>query len=72
MTFALKELTRLLSPDALTVGSVVEVSAGLVRIATERGAVSARSIDVLAVGDRVVIRNGMATKSPIANRVFPV
>ncbi len=72
MTFALKELTRLLSPEALTVGSVVEVSAGLVRIATERGAVSARSIDVLAVGDRVVIRNGMATKSPIADRVFPV
>lgn len=72
MTFALKELTRLLSPEALTVGSVVEVSAGLVRIATERGAVSAMSMDVLAVGDRVVIRNGMATKSPIANRVFPV
>lgn len=72
MTFALKDLTRLLSPEALTVGSVVEVNAGLVRIATERGAVNARSMDVLAVGDRVVIKNGMATKSPIANRIFPV
>lgn len=72
MTFALKELTRLFSPDATVVGSVVGIEGVLIRVATERGAVTARTVDALAVGDRVLIKNGMATKAPVARHVFPV
>lgn len=72
MTFALKELTRLLVQDATVVGSVVGIDGVLVRVATARGAVSARTVDALAVGDRVLIKNGMATKAPVARHVFPV
>lgn len=72
MTFALKELTRLLSPDATVIGSVVGIEGVLIRVATERGAVNARTVDALAVGDRVLIKNGMATKAPVARHVFPV
>jgi hypothetical protein len=72
MTFALKELTRLLSQDATVVGSVVGIEGVLIRVATERGAVNARTVDALVVGDRVLIKNGMATKAPVARHVFPV
>jgi hypothetical protein len=40
--------------------------------ATERGAVTARTLDAVAVGDRVQIKNGIATKAPVAKQVFPV
>lgn len=72
MTFALKELTRLLSQDATVIGSVVGIEGVLIRVATERGAVNARTVDALVVGDRVLIKNGMATKAPVARHVFPV
>lgn len=72
MTFALKELTRLLSQDATVVGSVVGIEGVLIRVATERGAVNARTVDALVVGDRVLIKNGMASKAPVARHVFPV
>jgi hypothetical protein len=72
MTFALKELSRLLATDTLVVGAVVGIDRAVVRVATERGAVSARTLDALAVGDRVQIKNGIATKAPVARQVFPV
>lgn len=72
MTFALKELTRLLSQDSTVVGSVVGIEGALVRVATERGAAIARTLDTLAVGDRVLIKNGMATRAPVARQIFPV
>lgn len=72
MSFALKELTRLLVPDASVIGSVVAIEGVLVRVATERGAVNARTVDVLAVGDRVLVKNGMAFRAPVARHVFPV
>ena len=72
MTFALKELTRLLSQDSSVVGSVVGIEGVLVRVATERGAAIARTLDTLAVGDRVLIKNGMATRAPVARQIFPV
>lgn len=72
MSFALKELTRLLTADAPTIGAVITVEAGLVRVATERGAVTTRTLDVLAIGDRVLIKNGMASKAPIARQTYPV
>ncbi len=72
MTFPLKELSRLLAQDAAMVGSVVASEGTLVRVATERGAVLARTLDTLAVGDRVLIRNGLATRAPVARQAFPV
>jgi len=72
MTFPLKELSRLLAQDAAVVGSVVHVDGTRVRVATERGAVMARTLDGLTVGDRVLIQNGIAIKAPVAQQVFPV
>lgn len=72
MTFPLKALTRLLAPESSEVGSVVGVEGSVIRVATARGAVMARTVDTLVVGDRVQIRNGMATKSPVARQIYPV
>lgn len=72
MTFALKELSRLLLPTQTVVGAVVGIEGVVVRVATERGAVTARTLDAVAVGDRVQIKNGIATKAAVARQVFPV
>lgn len=72
MSFALKELSRLLATDTPVVGAVVGIDGAVVRVATERGAVTARTLDVVTVGDRVQIKNGIATKAPVAKLVFPV
>jgi hypothetical protein len=72
MTFPLQALSRLIAPDSPLVGSVVGFNGTLVRVATERGAVTARSLDVLAIGDRVLIRHGMATRAPVARHNYPV
>ncbi len=72
MSFALKELSRLLATDVPVVGAVVGIDGSVVRVATERGAVTARTLDALAVGERVQIKNGIATKAPVARQVFPV
>lgn len=72
MTFPLKALTRLLNPESAEIGSVVGIEGSVIRVATARGAVMARTVDTLAVGDRVQVRNGMATKSPVARQVYPV
>lgn len=72
MTFPLKELTRLLEQDSTLVGSVVGIEGAFIRVATERGAVTARTLDALAVGDRVLIKNGMATRAPVARHAYPV
>ena len=72
MSFVLKELSRLLATDTPVVGAVVGIDGAVVRVATERGAVTARTLDVVTVGDRVQIKNGIATKAPVAKQVFPV
>ena len=72
MSFALKELSRLLAPEQTVIGVVVGIDGSVVRVATERGAVTARTLDALVVGDRVQIKNGIATKAPVAKQVFPV
>ena len=72
MTFPLKALSRLLAPESSEIGSVVAIEDGVIRVATARGAVLARTVDALVVGDRVQVRNGMATKSPVARQVYPV
>ena len=72
MSFALKELSRLLATDMPMVGAVVGIDGAVVRVATERGAVTARTLDAVAVGDRVQIKSGIASKAPVAKQVFPV
>lgn len=72
MSFVLKELARLLTTDAPVVGVVVAIDGAMVRVATERGAITARTLDDLAVGDRVLIKNGIASRAPVAKQVFPV
>lgn len=72
MSFALKELQRLVSEDTTVLGSVVGIDGVLIRVATARGAITARTVDALVVGDRVLIQNGMASKAPVARLVFPV
>lgn len=72
MSFALKELSRLLATDTPVVGAVVGIDGAVVRVATVRGAVTARTLDAMSVGDRVQIKNGIATKAPVAKQVFPV
>lgn len=72
MSFPLKDLSRLLAQDSASVGVVVGFNGALVRLATEKGAVMARTLDALAVGDRVLLRQGVAMKSPAAKTVFPV
>lgn len=72
MSYPLKELSRLLAQDSSSVGVVVGFNGALVRLATEKGAVMARTLDVLTIGDRVLIRQGVAMKAPVATDVFPV
>ncbi len=72
MTFPLQELTRLIAPDATLIGAVVGFNGSLVRVATVRGAVTARSLDALAIGDRVLVRHGIATRAPMARHIYPV
>lgn len=72
MSYPLKELSRLLAQDSSSVGVVVGFNGALVRLATEKGAFMARTLDVLAIGDRVLIRQGVAMKVPVATDVFPV
>lgn len=75
MSFAIKDITRLLAPQESLVGAVVGIDGALVRVATVRGAVMARSLEAnraLAVGERVQVKGGMATRAPVATLVFAV
>lgn len=72
MSFALQELSRLLAAERPLVGSVVAVDGTQVKVATARGAITARALDTLAIGDRVHIHNGIATRAPTAHHALPV
>jgi len=72
MTFALKELTRLLSSSPALLGSVVQVNGPVLRVATPQGAMTVRTLEPINVGDRVQISNGLATPAPVAQQTFPV
>lgn len=72
MSFALKELSGLLAPDTTLLGSVVAIAGAVVQVATPRGAMTARTLDALQVGDRVLVRNGMASRAPVAKQSYPV
>lgn len=72
MSFALSELRRILHEPEELLGVVVAVDQGVFRIATERGAITARSLDNLQPGNRVVVRHGMASRRPAARVTVPV
>lgn len=72
MSFALRELSRLLATEEPVLGAVVAVTGATVRVATPRGGIEARALDTVAVGDRVWVRNGFITRAPVARQVFPV
>ncbi len=72
MTFALKELARLLAPQETRLGVVVAQEGKQVRVASERGVMAVQAVDTLAVGDRVLVRNGLATRAPRAGQSYPV
>ncbi len=72
MSFALKELSDLLAPQPVQIGVVVSVDGPLLRLATGRGVIRARAFEPMAVGERVRIQNGVATRAPVARWVFPV
>lgn len=65
MSFALRELTHLLSDNTSSLGVVIEREGQRLRIATAQGVVTATSTETLAVGDRVLIQQGSAFKAPI-------
>ena len=72
MTFALKELASLLTQDTPTLGAVVGIKGNFVRVATPQGAALVRTLDTLVVGDRVLIRNGLAMRAPVARQTHAV
>lgn len=72
MTFPLKELSRLLTQDKTLIGIVVEINNATIKVATPEGALTVPSPQNLKLGDRVLVRNGIATKAPVATHTFSV
>ncbi len=72
MSFALRELSKLLTADSTMLGVVVGVDTSVIRVATAKGAMTARTLETLVTGDRVLISQGLARKAPVAQRTFPV
>ena len=72
MTFALNDLSALLSREDSVSGVVVQIGDGIVRVATPRGAVQARPAGSVAVGDRVVVRAGWAEPVPKSTQAFSI
>jgi len=64
MTFPLAELAARLAPPGPTLGRVVAINGTRVVAATPKGRRLAVAATSLAVGDRVVIREGVACLSP--------
>jgi hypothetical protein len=72
MSFALRELSKLLASDSTTLGVVVSVDTSMIKAATAKGAMTVRALETLIVGDRVLISQGLARKAPVAQTTFPV
>ena len=53
-------------------GVVVALEGKQVRVASERGVMTVQAIDALVVGERVLVRNGLATQAPSAGQSYPV
>ena len=61
MSQPVHDLQRLIASQRPVAGRVVAISGSMVRVATAQGVVEV-SGSGLAVGDRVVVRNGVAVK----------
>ena len=72
MSFALRELSKLLNADSTTLGVVVSIETSMIKVATSKGAMTVRTLETLVTGDRVLISQGLARKAPVAQRTFPV
>lgn len=72
MSFALRELSKLLTADSTMLGVVVSVEISMIKVATAKGAMTVKSLETLIVGDRVLISQGLARKAPVAQQTFPV
>lgn len=72
MSFALADLRRLVQQDDALIGVVVSVDGALVRIATAKGAFATRTDGSISRGDRVLVRNGIASAAPVAKRCYSV
>jgi hypothetical protein len=72
MSFALRELSKLLIADSTLLGVVVSVETSTIKVATANGAMIVKTLETLIVGDRVLINQGLARKAPVAQQSFPV
>lgn len=72
MRHIIGELRRLLITPTAVSGVVVGVDAGVVRVATQGGLVTARLDGRAAVHDRVVVEAGVARVMPAAQESYPV
>lgn len=72
MSFALRELSKLLNTDSTVLGVVVSAETSLIKAATAKGAITVKTLETLNVGDRVLISQGLARKAPVAQQTFPV
>ncbi len=72
MSFAITELKRLLSPEETVVGAVMGIEGNRISVATPAGAMTVHTLDTVAIGDRVLIRNGQARRAPSARQSYPV
>ncbi|MBL8421669.1 MAG: hypothetical protein JNK92_13665 [Dechloromonas sp.] len=72
MSFALVELKRLLVSGDTLVGAVMGIEGTRISVATHAGAMTVQALDTVAIGDRVLIRNGQARRAPSARQSYPV
>jgi hypothetical protein len=72
MSFALVELKRLLVSGDTLVGAVMGIEGNRISVATPAGAMTVHALDTVAIGDRVLIRNGQARRAPSARQSYPV
>jgi hypothetical protein len=72
MSFAITELKRLLGSGDSLVGAVMSISGTRISVATPVGAMTVHALDTVAIGDRVLIRNGQARRAPSARQSYPV
>jgi len=70
MSYALSQITALLSAPASVPGQVLSVSAGTARIATPGGAVLASVQGTLKPGERCTITAGIARKTPTSRHTY--
>lgn len=72
MSFALRELSKLFTTDSTVLGVVVGVETSVISVATAKGAMTVKTLETLAIGDRVLINQGRARKAPVAQQTFTV